>query len=331
MIADLAANAIDSNPRRAFASPEAVICLMTFHRPEMLRLTLLSLADQIDAPRFAVIVVENDAARRAGAAVAAEFFSARRLAGVCVVEAAPGNCSAANRAFSEARRRFPEAPYILMIDDDEVASPHWLAAIVAAARAQNVDIVGGPALPRFPKGAPRGALEHPIYWSAYSKSGPVPIIYGSGNFLIRREAWARLANPDFDLRYNFLGGGDADFFARCRRAGLTFYWEQGARVDEIVPAKRLGIRWMLQRGLRIGAVNYSVEMGAAASWLGRLRPALKSAAIVPLAFLRAARLTLAGKSPMVALHPIIIAAGRILAAFGIEPEQYRLSGRSTGS
>lgn len=328
MTGNSAQDRVDPDPartRRAVAAPEAVVCVMTFRRPEMLRQTLLSLADQVEAPLFAVVVVENEAAERAGARVAAEFFEARRLAGVCVVEPAPGNCSAANRAFGEARRRFPEAAYILMIDDDEVADPRWLATMVAAARAENADIVGGPSLPRFPEGTRPGAMAHPIYWPAYSTGGRVPLIYGSGNFLIRREAWGRLGNPDFDLRYNYLGGGDTDFFSRCRRAGLSFYWAQEARVVEIVAPERLRPAWMIQRGLRIGAINYHIEMSTAASRLGRLRPLLKSAAIVPLALFRAARLALSGKPLMVAVHPIVIACGRILAPFGIEPEQYRIS------
>ena len=76
--------------RPALASPEAVVCLLTFRRPEMLRETLVSLVDQVDAPPFAVVVVENDAAGRAGAKVAATFLGEKRLDGVCVVEPDPG-------------------------------------------------------------------------------------------------------------------------------------------------------------------------------------------------------------------------------------------------
>ena len=306
-----------------YVAPIAVVCLLTFRRPDLLRQTLFSLVSQVGAPPFAVVVVENDAAGRAGAAIASEFIAGGRLGGVCVVEPAPGNCRAANRAFVEARTRFPDAAYVLMLDDDEIADPHWLARMIAAAVAEDVDIVGGPVLPRFPAGASPALEAHPIYWPAYTRSGRVPMIYGSGNFLIRTRAYAKLANPDFHLRYNFLGGGDTEFFARCRRAGLTFYWAQDARIDEVVPPERLRPGWILRRGLRIGAINYHVEMSAAVSWLGRVRPKAKSAAIFPLAIFRSARLVLAGHSPLVAIHPVIIACGRVLAAFGVEPEQYR--------
>ena len=66
--------------------------------------------------------------------------------------------------------------------------------------------------------AKRGSRRHPAFRPAYDASGPVPVIYGCGNCLITRSVFATLGEPAFDLRFNFLGGGDIDFFARCRRS-----------------------------------------------------------------------------------------------------------------
>lgn len=309
------------SPGLARMRPQAVVCLMTFRRPLMLRDTLDSLIAQVDSPEFAIVVVENDADGCEGAAVAKEYLETARIAGICVIEPRPGNCQAANRAFGEARQRFPEAEFVLMIDDDEIADPRWLSEIVGAARATGADIVGGPVLPRFPEGAPARLAEHPIYWPAYDRTGPVEQIWGSGNFLIRRDAYSRLDNPDFDLAYNFLGGGDNDFFTRCRRAGLKFYWANEARITETVPAGRLKSRWMIQRGLRLGAINYRVER----STRGALGSFLRSLAHGPLALWRAARLLLQGKATMIVLHPVFIFAGRFLAMIDRTPEQYRVA------
>ncbi|WP_164051005.1 glycosyltransferase, partial [Serratia marcescens] len=79
---------------------------------------------------------------------------AGELAGLCVVEPAQGNVHAINAGFATALDAFPGAEYVLMIDDDEVASPGWLDAMIAAAERENVDIVGGPVVPRFADGAP---------------------------------------------------------------------------------------------------------------------------------------------------------------------------------
>jgi glycosyltransferase involved in cell wall biosynthesis len=304
-------------------APEAIVCVPTFRRPDMLRLTLQSLVDQIGPTRFAVVVVDNDAIGVAGAAIAGAFFSAGLLEGLCVVEAQPGNCRACNRALGEARRRFASASYVLMIDDDEVADPGWLARMIAAARERQVDIVGGPVEPHFSDGVPEALARHPVYWPAYSRSGFVPMIYGSGNFLIRRQAFERLSHPEFDLRFNFLGGGDTDFFTRCRRAGLTFYWEETARIVEIVPRDRVQAAWVLRRGLRIGAINFAIDRALSRSALGRLRLAVKNVALVPVSAYRSLKLIAQGKPALVSAHPMVVAIGRLMAWFGIEPHQYR--------
>ena len=49
-----------------------VVCVPCFRRPQHLRLTLESLAGQCTPRSFAVVMVENDAARRESAPVAAE-------------------------------------------------------------------------------------------------------------------------------------------------------------------------------------------------------------------------------------------------------------------
>ena len=317
------ADCFAASPGLAERRPLAIVCLMTFRRPAMLRATLDSLVAQFEAPPFALVVVENDAADPVGAAVARDYFRTGRLDGLCVIEPAPGNCSAANRAFGEARRRFPSAEFVLMIDDDEIADPRWLVEIVGAARRTGADIVGGPVVPRFPEGMAPALAEHPIYWPAYDRSGPVRQIYGSGNFLIRRDAYARLANPDFDLAYNYLGGGDTDFFTRCRRAGMKFHWAQEAIIEETVPWARAETRWVIQRGLRIGAINHRVDRVGASSRLGHAKVFAKTFALPLVALFRTIRLMAAGKAPLVALHPCFVAAGRFFGAFGFAPEQYR--------
>ncbi|MGD0639132.1 MAG: glycosyltransferase family 2 protein [Roseiarcus sp.] len=309
--------------RLSQSAPEAVVCVPTCRRPEMLRLTLQSLVEQTGPTRFAVVVVDNDSLGMAGAAVADAFFSDRLLEGLCVVEAQPGNCRACNRAFEEARRRFALASYILMIDDDEVADPEWLSRMIAAARERQVDIVGGPVVPRFADGAPDALAHHPVYWPAFSRSGFVSMIYGSGNFLIRRQAFERLNHPEFDLRYNFLGGGDTEFFTRCRRAGLTFYWEQAARIVETVPGDRVRPAWILRRGLRIGAINFHIDEAANRSAFGRVRLAAKNGVLLPVSAFRTLKLLAQGKPALVSLHPMVVAVGRLLAWLGVEPQQYR--------
>src|ERR1700742_250350 len=126
-----------------------VVCIPCFRRPEHLRHTLQSLVDQRTDRRFAVVMVENDAAACGSVPVASEFLRAGKLAGLCVVEPRQGNCQAINAAFETALAAFPVATHFLMIDDDEIASPRWLELMVRTAEATGADVVGGPVLQRF--------------------------------------------------------------------------------------------------------------------------------------------------------------------------------------
>src|SRR5579871_963633 len=217
---------------------EIVVCIPCFRRPEHLRKTLQSLVGQRTDRRFAAVMVENDASACGSVPVAGEFLRSGKLRGLCLVEPLQGNCHAINAAFGTAQAIFTAATHFLMIDDDEIASPDWLEQLMQAVEATGADIVGGPVLQRFDDEAKQGLQRHPAFRPAYDASGPVPIIYGCGNCLIKRSVFEKLGSPAFDLRFNFLGGGDVDFFTRCRRAGMTFHWIAEAIITETVPHNR---------------------------------------------------------------------------------------------
>jgi len=242
-----------------------VVCIPSFRRPQHLRLTLESLVNQCTERRFAVVIVENDALKSESAPVAAEFLASGRLAGLCVVEPQQGNCHAINAAFETALATFPAATSLLMIDDDEIASPDWLELMVCASEPAGIDLVGGPVQPNFDDPGKRGLRRHPAFRPAYDCSGPVPIIYGCGNCLIKRSVFERLGDPAFDLRFNFLGGGDTDFFVRCRQAGMKFHWAADAVITETVPHSRTSPGWLETR-----IVRFSVPFLTGWSTAGRL-------------------------------------------------------------
>ncbi|MDI1261961.1 MAG: glycosyltransferase family 2 protein [bacterium] len=304
---------------------ETVVCIPCFRRPAYLQRTLDSLVQQRTSRRFAVVMVENDAAKCESVPVASDFLATGRLTGVCVVEPRQGNCQAINAAFETALALFPRATSFLMIDDDEIATPDWFDRMVSAAETTGADIVGGPVLPEFDDAKKRVLRDHPAFAPAYDASGPVPVIYGCGNCLIRRTVFVRLADPAFDLRFNFLGGGDTDFFYRCRRLGMRFHWVAEAGISETVPQGRTDLKWLAMRGLRIGAINYHVQRKATpTAWL-QARLTLKLLAALPLSLVHAGRAVMTGRQRTIAMHPINVAIGSILAAFGIEPQQYKAS------
>ena len=300
-----------------------VVCIPAFRRPRHLRLTLESLASQRTDRRFAVVVVENDASACESARVVSEFLLRGTFPGLCVIESQQGNCHAINAAFETALAAFSDARHFLIIDDDEIASPDWLELMVRAAEASGADVIGGPVWPVFDDAMKQDLERHPAFRPAYETSGPVPMIYGCGNCLIARSVFARLGNFAFDLRFNFLGGGDVDFFSRCRRARMRFHWVAEAVITETVPEARTDPRWLALRALRIGAINYQVERKVASTLVSRLKLFAKVLALMPLSLFRAVRLAIAERKMLIALHPVIVAAGRALAVVGVEPQPYK--------
>jgi GT2 family glycosyltransferase len=302
-----------------------VVCIPSFRRPQHLALTLDSLSRQRTELRFTVVVVENDADKRESLAVTERFFRAGKIKGLCVVERRQGNCRAINAAFETALATFPSANMFLMIDDDEIASPDWLERMVHSAEITGADVVGGPVLPNFDNASKRGLSRHPAFRPAYDSSGPVPIIYGSGNCLITRRVFTTLAKPAFDLQFNFLGGGDTDFFVRCRQTGMKFQWVADATISETVPHGRTRLGWLAMRGLRIGAINYHIEVKAARTTLSRFKLAAKLLALLPLSLVRASALAVTERKAVIGLHPLAVAVGSALAAVGVELQPYKAS------
>ncbi len=79
--------------------------------------------------------------------------------------------------------------------------------------------------------------------------------------------FARVGAPAFDLRFNFLGGGDTDFFYVAARLACRFHWVAEAVITETVPHNRTNLSWLVARGLRIGAINYHVAAQGGADGL----------------------------------------------------------------
>ena len=94
-------------------------------------------------------------------------------------------------------------------------------------------------------------------------------------------------------------------------------------ICETVPLERTRASWLAARGLRVGAINHRVERKHAAGFAAQLKIAAKSLAVLGLSLVRALRLLVETREPLIAMHPLAVALGRCLAALGIEPQPYR--------
>ncbi|MFD2236829.1 glycosyltransferase family 2 protein [Aureimonas populi] len=305
------------SPRLGEGEHRLVATLPTFRRPEHLARTLASLAAQTRP--VPVIVMENDAERREGLAAARPFFEDGRLQGLVLIAHERGNCSAYNAGWETALAEFGALEHLLVIDDDEIAGPQWAERLAGAADAFAADIVGAPVLPVFEDERGERWRRHPVFSPPYRASGPVPILYGSGNLAIARQVLETMPRPYLDPAFNFIGGGDADFFSRCKLRGFSFAWCQEGALYETTPARRTEFSWVHARGLRNGALSAIIERRRK----GRAVSLARSAALLAACPLRAARLGLQTGSAAIGLYPIQVALGRWQGEFGLVHEQYR--------
>ena len=314
---------IARSPQLAQDAVEAVITLPTFKRPAQLLETLASLKAQATARRYAIVVIENEAVMREGAAAAAPLLEHGDMPGLLIVAHERGNCSAYNAGWLTALRNFPNLQHLLVIDDDEIADPHWLERMCRASEALGADIVGGPQVPVFASPDHARWAAHPVFSPPYRETGLVPALYSSGNLLVGRQVLDRMGPPFLDLGFNFIGGGDSDFLSRSAAAGFRLGWCAEAVVREAVPARRVEADWIRARSLRNGVISTLVEKRKRANDpLGRAKVFAKSLALLAASPVRAV-LRLARGDAQSALYPVYVALGRVGAEFGYANEQYR--------
>jgi GT2 family glycosyltransferase len=131
---------------------------------------------------------------------------------------------------------------------------------------------------------------HPVFRPHYTATGPVPILYSSGNVLISRKVLDAMPRPFLDPAFNFIGGGDSDFYRRAKAAGFSFAWCAEAVVMETLPSRRAEFSWLNARSLRNGAISAIIEKRQQPGLAGRLRILGKSLALLAASPLRGVRL-----------------------------------------
>ena len=304
------------------------VTIPTFRRPDHLLRTLSSVVAQSSPVPFALVVMENETEEREGAHAAAPLLSQSTVPSVVVLAHRRGNCAAYNVGWWTALDRYPNLEWVLVIDDDEIARPGWIASMIAAAEATGADFVGAPQVPRFETGADLTAASHPVFAPPYGATGPVPILYSSGNVLIRAERLRAHGHPWLDETFNFLGGGDSDFYARSERTGATFAWCAEGALDETVPARRSELSWLNARALRNGSISALIERRAATEIADHARRVLKSLALLGAAGPRSLLLAVRTRSLRKGLTHMNVAVGRLLMEVGFANEQYRAADRN---
>jgi succinoglycan biosynthesis protein ExoM len=230
------------------ASVRVDVCVCTYRRQSVVD-TLRSIAAQRvpDGTAFRVIVADNDETPSARALV---LQAADALGLACRYVHAPArNISIARNAALAAA----DAPLIAFIDDDEIATPAWIAELIARRRQTAATVVLGPVKALYGEG-PRWLREADLHSvkPALRAGGTIDTGY-SGNALIDRGAMtAAMRALRFDLALGRSGGEDSAFFSRLHRLGARIVYAPDALVHETIPPQRGALGWLLKRSFRAG-------------------------------------------------------------------------------
>lgn len=243
-------------------NPDVAIIIPTLRRPESLERAVRSALVQtgVSDRLREIIVVDNDpqASSRETAARLAEE------AGLPIVwrhAPRPGVATARNAGLAATT-----APLIAFLDDDEAASPGWLAALLTAQAATGADAVFGPIRGRAPDGT---GWTRPYLERFFGREGPdrtqlIETPYGCGNSLLVRATALPGAVP-FNAAADQSGGEDDALFAALAARGGRFGWAADAWVDEFAPPHRATLRYALTRAFAYGQ-GPSQTAAAARDW-----------------------------------------------------------------
>ena len=245
-----------------------VIGIPTFRRPQQLQALLDSLLPELAPHDVWVIVGDNDCGDSAPAQMQA--FRVRWPQAVCVPVLARGVAEVRNALLREASVRAPDWRWLVMLDDDGLATPGWLQQLLAAGEAQQAHLVGGPVDGVLPPGT--GALARNSIFAARRRwpTGRVPTLNTTQNLAIARRTLALVGEPLFGREYGASGGEDYDLFRRTARAGGVLAWCDEAVVRAPAPADRLTARALLYRYASTGAYMARIDHahdGLARVWL----------------------------------------------------------------
>jgi glycosyltransferase involved in cell wall biosynthesis len=234
----------EEGERRTGVRGPVSIVVATRNRPEALRECLASLVAQRSLPTarparpVEIVVVDNDPASGLTPPVAADFPGV-----VLVSEPRPGLSYARNRGIVASRGEI-----VVATDDDVVAPPGWLEALLAPFAREDVAAVTGNVLPReleteaqrlfeayggLGRGYRRREYGRPFF-DGFRRAVPTWELGATANAAFRASLFA---DPRIGLLDEALGAGmptgvgeDTYLFYRILEAGLTLVYEPSAWV-----------------------------------------------------------------------------------------------------
>jgi succinoglycan biosynthesis protein ExoM len=226
------------------------ICICTFRRP-YLATTLRSVA-ALDLPpvkKIRVVGADNDDTPSARGSV--EAVVAETGLPVTYIHAPARNISVARNACLDAAT----APFLAFIDDDELATPGWLTALLAVMEGGDAAAVLGPVHAIYGPECPGWIRAGDFHSTLPALSdGKIATGCSTGNVLLRRDSPA-VQGLRFREEFGKSGGEDTLYFSAIYKAGGRIVLAPAALVTEIVPPGRANFTWLIKRRFRSGQTH----------------------------------------------------------------------------
>jgi len=289
-----------------------IICIPTFKRPKMLARLLDAIAELETDCDVRVLAADNDAEGHAGLDLCLALQNYRWPL-TAVIAHQRGIAQVRNTLIENALKT--DARFIAMIDDDEWPQKDWIDQFLKAAHDTGADVLQGSIL----FGQASCADGHGDIRRA---TGPIGMLQGAGNLLIRRAVLEEMTAPWFDPQFALSGGEDQDFFVRLRKSGKSFAWSDEARAHGDVPDTRANLGWLLRRAYSVGNSDMRVLLKhgpGAAKLTAELLKILASLLLSPPA---AVILAASPNRRALPLQKLFRAAGKLSAMFGARYNEY---------
>jgi succinoglycan biosynthesis protein ExoM len=295
-----------------------IVAIPTYKRPLSLKRLLDAIARLETKCDVTVLVADNDREQQEGLALCRRVAPAYRWPLSAVVAEERGIAQVRNVLVEQALRD-EKCAFIAMIDDDEWPEPGWLDEFIKVQRQTGADLLQGSILfeqkdSGYP--APVPDIRNP--------TGPIPMLQGAGNILIKRSVLEETARPWFDPAFALTGGEDFEFFTRLSKAGRRFAWADNARAHGDVPAIRHDLRWVLARAYSTGNSDMRVLLKHDGGAIALLRECSKIAGAVLLSLPLALILAPSPNHRRRPLQKLFRAAGKAVAIAGRSYNEYSL-------
>lgn len=240
-----------------------VVC--TYNRSKMLEDLLATLDGQRVAASLSweIVVVDNNSTDET-AAVARRFAAQSAIPMTYVFEGRQGKSHALNAGIAAAR-----GAVVAFTDDDCLAEPDWVQAVVSALERWQADGIGGRILPQWAAAPPAWLVREPHLWSSLAvmddsvvrqvRLGPWERQHGiriwGSNMAFQRSVFDRVGgfNTEIGPRGRKLyRGEDPEFVRRMVLAGFKVVYDPTPTVRHRIEADRMAKRYFRQHAFDSG-------------------------------------------------------------------------------